>query len=415
MASLPAPQRSQNASVSTRVFRPGAGTLPALRASLCCPGNAYAEATRSIARRGRRRDRRERRHAEALGPHGQAAHASRRAQPSTGLPRRGSAPRRAPAAPPHRDAEFGAQPLSRRRALGRGRRGDGARRDRGRPLPADGGDHTRLRPGARARSRRPCERAREGDVGDGGERRRVRRAASRCVCAPALAALAGWLLVGCGGGSSSLEVSAAASLKKAFTSYGTQLSTSKTSFSFAGSDALAAQIEQGAHPDVFASANTKLPAMLYAKGLVERPVVFAANKLVLAVPASSSITSLAGIERAGVSIALGTPSVPVGAYSEKVIAQLAPVARRALLVNVGKLVEGASGAGFLYVTDVTATAGQLRAIDLPASLQPRVAYAAAVVRGSGHGAEARAFISGLLSGPGRADLLSAGFLAPPAQ
>ena len=254
----------------------------------------------------------------------------------------------------------------------------------------------------------------------------MRRAASRCVCAPALAALAGWLLVGCGGGSSSLEVSAAASLKKAFTSYGTQLSTSKTSFSFAGSDALAAQIEQGAHPDVFASANTKLPAMLYAKGLVERPVVFAANKLVLAVPASSSITSLAGIERAGVSIALGTPSVPVGAYSEKVIAQLAPVARRALLVNVrdrepdvtgivGKLVEGAAGAGFLYVTDVTATAGQLRAIDLPASLQPRVAYAAAVVRGSGHGAEARAFISGLLSGPGRADLLSAGFLAPPAQ
>ena len=40
-------------------------------------------------------------------------------------------------------------------------------------------------------------------------------------------------------------------------------------------------------PDVFASANTKLPDALYRKGLVEKPVVFAANRLVLAVPKDS--------------------------------------------------------------------------------------------------------------------------------
>ena len=55
--------------------------------------------------------------------------------------------------------------------------------------------------------------------------------------------------------------------------------------SFAGSDELAAQIRAGAKPDVFAAANTKLPDELFAEGLVERPRVFAANKLVLAVPA----------------------------------------------------------------------------------------------------------------------------------
>src|SRR4051812_2530143 len=95
------------------------------------------------------------------------------------------------------------------------------------------------------------------------------------------------LVAGCGGddenssGSSSddLVVSAASSLKNAFEDYG------GAKFSFAGSDELAAQIRQGVKPDVFASANTKLPDELYDEGLVEKPQVFAGNKLVLAVPA----------------------------------------------------------------------------------------------------------------------------------
>ena len=68
-------------------------------------------------------------------------------------------------------------------------------------------------------------------------------------------------------------------------------------FSFAGSDELAAQIRQGVKPDVFASANTKLPDELYAKGLVEKPTVFAANRLVLAVPAAGGEGRLGGRPR----------------------------------------------------------------------------------------------------------------------
>ena len=58
-------------------------------------------------------------------------------------------------------------------------------------------------------------------------------------------------------------------------------------YSFAGSNTLSAQIEQGAPADVFASANTKLPQALYDAGFVEKPVVFTRNALILIVPKSN--------------------------------------------------------------------------------------------------------------------------------
>jgi molybdate transport system substrate-binding protein len=233
-------------------------------------------------------------------------------------------------------------------------------------------------------------------------------------------------IAGCGSSSKpTLTVSAAASLQKAFTTYAGQFSQAHARFSFAGSDALAAQIEQGVRPDIFASANTKLPTALYAKGLVEKPVVFTANKLVLAVPTGSTkVARLADIEKPGVTLVIGTPTVPVGDYTDKVLARLSPAQRRAIEANVkdreadvtgvvGKLTQGAADAGFLYATDVKAAGGKLKAIDLPANLQPRVAYGIAIVKGTAHTNEAQQFINGLLSGSGRNDLLADGFLTPP--
>lgn len=231
---------------------------------------------------------------------------------------------------------------------------------------------------------------------------------------------------GPGGSSRQLTVSAAASLKTAFTAYGAQFPAAKVRFSFGGSDVLAAQIEQGVHPDVFASANTQLPDALYARGLVLKPVVFAANRLVLAVPKGSHITSLAQAEASGVTIAIGSPTVPIGVYTRKVLARLGAAGAARIQANVrsqepdvsgiiGKLTEGAVQAGFVYVTDVAATRGTLVAIALPASLQPVVAYGAAVVKGSPNAAIAQQFIAGLVRGNGRTQLMAAGFLAPPAR
>ena len=233
---------------------------------------------------------------------------------------------------------------------------------------------------------------------------------------------------GCGGGGNpTLKVSAATSLTTAFTAYGKQFSQAKAAFSFAGSDQLAAQIEQGARPDVYAAANTKLPAQLHAKGLVEKPRVFATNTLVVAVPSSGSqVTSLADLEQSGVKIAAGATTVPVGSYTEKVLARLPPRERAAITRNivsrepdvggvVGKLTQRAADAGFVYATDVKAAGGRLRAIAIPARLGPTAAYAVAVVKGASHPKQARAFVSGLLNGTGAAQLRAAGFGAPTAQ
>jgi molybdate transport system substrate-binding protein len=237
---------------------------------------------------------------------------------------------------------------------------------------------------------------------------------------------------GCGSGGSSssggkpdLVVSAAASLKDAFTQYAQQFPDATVRASFAGSDELAAQIQQGVKPDVFASANTKLPDQLFQKGLVEKPVVFAGNRLVIAVPASGGkVSSLAGLEKPGVTVAMGSATVPVGIYTRKVLSGLPKADSAKLLANVrsnepdvagviGKVTQGAVDAGFVYITDVDATDGKVKAIELPKSLQPQVAYGVAVVKGAKHPKQAQEFIDGLLKGAGQRALKAAGFEPPP--
>jgi molybdate transport system substrate-binding protein len=242
------------------------------------------------------------------------------------------------------------------------------------------------------------------------------------------------LVAGCGSDDTSssrpaaakqpLIVSAAASLKTAVTNYGERFEAATVRASFAGSDELAAQIRQGVKPDVFASANTKLPDQLYAEGLVEKPVVFASNQLVLAVPGSGAkVASLADLGKPGVTIAMGSESVPVGAYTRKVLDGLPAGEKRAILANVrsnepdvagvvGKVAQGAVDAGFVYVTDVEAAGGKLKAIDLPENLKPQVDYGVAVVKGAKHPRQAQQFVDGLLDGAGRQALERAGFLPP---
>jgi molybdate transport system substrate-binding protein len=232
---------------------------------------------------------------------------------------------------------------------------------------------------------------------------------------------------GCSGGdhegSGRLVVSAAASLQQAFTDYAHTAGIDAKQ-SFGGSDELAAQIRQGIKPDVYAAANTTLPDQLYKDGLVGKPVVFATNSLVLAVPDGSPITSIGDLTTAGTAIAIGDPEVPVGSYTRAALERLPPDQAKGILANVrseepdvsgivGKLTQGAVDAGFLYVTDVTATGGALRAIALPPALEPDIAYGAAVVTGAENPGGAKTFIDGLVHGDGAAALQKAGFKPPP--
>jgi molybdate transport system substrate-binding protein len=109
-----------------------------------------------------------------------------------------------------------------------------------------------------------------------------------------------------------------------------------------------------------------------------------------------------------------------------VLDKLPPKESKAILANVrteepdvggitGKLTQGAVDAGFVYVTDVTATRGALKAIDLPAALEPSAAYGVAIVSGTEHADAAQRFIDGLLDGSGQQALRTAGFEPPPTR
>jgi molybdate transport system substrate-binding protein len=241
----------------------------------------------------------------------------------------------------------------------------------------------------------------------------------------ALLALAGCGDDGGGAAKPRLTVSAATSLKAAMTDYGFGFDRATVRLSFAGSDELAAQIRQGATPDVFASANTKLPDQLYREGKVLEPKVFAGNRLVLAVPAQGAkVRRLDDLAKPGIRIAAGAKAVPVGSYTREVLARLPAAKRKAIEANirsnepdvggvVGKLTQGAVDAGFVYITDVVAAGDRLKPVELPANLRPTVAYGVAVVKGTKHPALARAFVDGLLDGKGADALHRAGFEPPP--
>jgi molybdate transport system substrate-binding protein len=248
----------------------------------------------------------------------------------------------------------------------------------------------------------------------------------RIIVLCALAALAG-----CGGSEGGdagaprprLVVSAASSLSDALTGCSRSFPGAAVRLSFGGSDELAAQIRQGVKPDVFAAANTALPDALAAEGLLDRPRTFATNELVVAVRTGSELRALADLARAGVKVAVGSATVPVGAYTRKVLARLPARERQAILDNVrteepdvkgvvGKLAQGAVDAGFVYRTDVRAAGDALRAVGLPRSLQPRVEYGTGVVRGAAQPGLARRFVDDLARGTCARALRAAGFGAP---
>lgn len=234
------------------------------------------------------------------------------------------------------------------------------------------------------------------------------------------------LLTGCGGGGGepTLTVLGASSLTEALGRYGGSFEGASVRSSFAGSDQLAAQIQQGAKADVFASADTEYPAQLYREGLAEKPVVFARNRLVVVEPTGGKARSLADLARPGTKIVIGDPSVPVGAYTREVLGRLPAGERAAILANVrseepevssvlAKVTSGAADAGFVYVTDAKTVAGQVRTVAVPPKLQPDVAYAAVVLTASDELALAHRYLAGLLHGRGATDLREAGFLPPP--
>ena len=194
-------------------------------------------------------------------------------------------------------------------------------------------------------------------------------------------------------------------------------------YSFGGSNMLAAQIQQGLPADVFASANTKLPALLHRQGLVTEPFVFTANRLVIVVAPGNPlhINGVHDLERSGLRIVMAAAGVPVGDYTRTVLARLGlsdlvgkAVSQETDVREVlAKIVLGEADAGFVYATDAKTGAGKVSVLRLPPGSQPRVLYAAAAVKSSTHLAAAKAWVRQLRGKPAQKLLRAAGFLPIP--
>jgi molybdate transport system substrate-binding protein len=221
-----------------------------------------------------------------------------------------------------------------------------------------------------------------------------------------------------GGRSSAPTVLAAASLTKVFPTI-----DANAKFTFGGSGALETDIEQGAPADVFAAASPKQPAALLAKGLVDKPVEFATNTLVLIVPKSNParITSVADITKPGVKLVICNATVPCGDYARTAFKNLGITAAAMKNVvsqttdvtqTVADVALGQADAGFVYITDAKAAAGKVLVVRLPAKAKPAAQDFIAVVKAGKNQAAAQAFVQKVLSPSGQAKLRAAGFGKP---
>jgi molybdate transport system substrate-binding protein len=226
-----------------------------------------------------------------------------------------------------------------------------------------------------------------------------------------------------GDAEATLTVFAASSLTSAFEDLAEDFEADHdgvtVELSLAGSSDLAAQIQQGAPADVFASADQANMQKLVAENLHgSAPVDFATNTLEIAVPPDNpagveSFDDLAG----DLDLVVCAPVVPCGAATEQVAdlagVELRPVSEEQSVTDVlNKVVSGEADAGLVYVTDVATAGDAVEGIPFPEAGSAVNTYPIATVRDSEHADLAREFVDLVTSDHGRQVLTDLGFGTP---
>ncbi|MGW2618775.1 molybdate ABC transporter substrate-binding protein [Streptomyces sp. NPDC001500] len=224
--------------------------------------------------------------------------------------------------------------------------------------------------------------------------------------------------------SGAVTVFAAASLKESFTTLGERFEKAhpgtKVTFSFGGSDSLAASIAGGAPADVFASASPRTMKIVTDAGdAAGKPADFVRNQLEIAtLPGNpDKIASLADLTRSGLKVVLCDRTVPCGAAAQKALdagkLTLEPVSyEQDVKAALTKVELKEADAAVVYKTDVHAADGKVEGVEFPESAEAVNAYPIVRLKDAGNADAADAFIALVRSAEGQKVLAEAGFLKP---
>ncbi|WP_330268594.1 molybdate ABC transporter substrate-binding protein [Streptomyces griseorubiginosus] len=224
--------------------------------------------------------------------------------------------------------------------------------------------------------------------------------------------------------SGDITVFAAASLKESFTTLGQEFEKAhpgtKVTFSFGGSDSLAASITGGAPADVFASASPKtMKVVTDAQDNADAPATFVRNQLEIAtLPGNpDKVASLKDLTNKDLKVVLCDRTVPCGAAAEKALTasrlKLTPVSYEEDVKSaLNKVVLKEADAAVVYRTDVKAAGDKVEGVEFPESADAVNDYPIALLKESRNTGTARAFIALVRSAEGQKVLTAAGFLQP---
>ncbi|MER5972959.1 molybdate ABC transporter substrate-binding protein [Streptomyces sp. NPDC002055] len=224
--------------------------------------------------------------------------------------------------------------------------------------------------------------------------------------------------------SGTVTVFAAASLKESFTTLGKEFEKehpgTKVTFSFGGSDNLAASITGGAPADVFAAASPKTMKIVTDKGdTVGTPSTFVRNQLEIATLPDNpdKVTSLKDLTESGMKVVLCDKEVPCGAAAQKALdagdLELTPASyEQDVKSALNKVVLKEADAAVVYRTDVKAAGGKVEGVEFPESAKAINDYPIARLKDAPNAEAAKAFIALVESAEGQKALTGAGFLEP---
>ncbi|MEU5768157.1 molybdate ABC transporter substrate-binding protein [Streptomyces asoensis] len=224
--------------------------------------------------------------------------------------------------------------------------------------------------------------------------------------------------------SGTVTVFAAASLKESFTALGEEFEKAhpgtKVTFSFGGSDSLAASITGGAPADVFASASPKTMKIVTDAGdATGTPATFVRNQLEIAtLPGNpAKVSSLEDLTGSKLKVVLCDRTVPCGAAAQKALdaagLKLTPVSyEQDVKAALTKVELKEADAALVYKTDVHAAGDKVEGVEFPESAEAVNDYPIVQLKDAPNADAAKAFIALVRSAEGQKVLTGAGFLQP---